>query len=97
MEAIVMITKVGELTDRSFTNKEGQTVTVKERELWMRSGASHFKGTLAGTAAVGLRNDSNALLQTLSAVSFDIVSREYTRDGNEKTFTDIKINAVYPF
>lgn len=94
MEVICRIMQVGQLTQRTFTDRKNQTQVMNEREFSISCGASSFIGKMFGQAATNFNGQDPDWTNVVCVCNFDVVSRPYMSDRGETYFTDVRINRI---
>ncbi len=92
MEKYVRIIEVGNLNNRNYTDRNGQSQTITSRQLLLKSGEDTFYAEATGDRAVQITSEMNG---ALCWVRMGLTARKGQKtDGTEFTVTNINVYAI---
>lgn len=94
MEIVCRVVQVGELRQRSFTDRQGQTQVINEREITISHGASCFIGMMVGNTATSFNAADPDWPKVACVCNFDVKTRTVNGEKGVINFTDIRVNSV---
>lgn len=94
MDLFCRVLEIKPLKQRTYTDRNGQTQVINERQLLIGAGVCHFYGTMVGNTATNFNEADPEWLTVTCVCNIDIISRDYTKDGATNFFTDVRINRI---
>ncbi len=92
MEKILKIIEVGNLSNRTYTDRNGQSQTITSRQLLLKSGEDTFYAEATGDRAVQITNEMKG---SLCWARLGLTARKGQKtDGTEFTVTNINVYSI---
>lgn len=92
MTTIAIVSRVADLNQREYTDRNGQQQIIQEREVWFRIDNTEFMGRMTGPSAVSF--NGSCYEGHLCQVDFDLATRKVEKEGRTSHFTDVKVQRV---